>query len=292
LLTHQADSYFVATLPASGTYYVRLADTQRQGGPEYGYRLRLSVARPDFHLLVAPSTIIVSAGGTAVVTATVVRRDGFAGDVVLALNDAPAGFIVNGGVVPAGQNTVRLTITAPPAPAKVPVDLEIEGRAVIGGRTVKHLAVPAEDMMQAFAYRHLVATDGLRASVLARGQSRVQASVQSPQPIKVPTGGIAPVRVTVPPGYRTFGKIELELSEPPDGIGVRDLSIGSDSLSFVITADPAKAKTGMKGNLIVNVSGVRVLPANAPNAAAAARQRIAIGTLPAIPFEITPPPPR
>jgi len=288
LLTHQADSYVLATLPAAGTYYVRLGDTQRQGGAEFSYRLRVSPARQDFTLLVSPSTIIVPGGGNAVVTATIVRHDGFAGDVVLGLKDAPGGFIVNGGVVPAGQDKVRLTVTAPPGAARGPVDYELEGRATIGGKPVTHRAVPTEDMMQAFAYRHLVATDGLRASIIARGQTRVQSALQTAQPIRIAVGGSAPVRVTIPPGYRTFEKVELELSEPPDGISVRDLSLGFDGATFVIVADRDKAKAGVKGNLIVNVSGVRMPLPNAPNANAAARQRQTIGTLPAIPIEITP----
>jgi hypothetical protein len=99
------------------------------------------------------------------------------------------------------------------------------------------------------------------------------------------------VQVRIPPGYRTFEKVELELSEPPDGVSLKDLSLGFDGASFVIQTDSSKVKTGLRGNLIVNVSGVRPPPANAPNAqrlAAAARQRVTIGTLPAIPFEIVP----
>ena len=57
LRTHHADSLIRFTLPADGTYYVRLGDAQYQGGPEYAYRLRLSEPRPDFELRVAPSCI-------------------------------------------------------------------------------------------------------------------------------------------------------------------------------------------------------------------------------------------
>jgi hypothetical protein len=94
--------------------------------------------------------------------------------------------------------------------------------------------------------------------------------------------------VATPPGYRTFEKVELELSEPPDGISVKDLSLGFDGADFVIQTDGSKVKAGLRGNLIVNVSGERVPPANAQRPAAAARQRVTIGTLPAIPFEIIP----
>ncbi len=58
--------------------------------------------------------------------------------------------------MPADQDQVRLTLTAPPTPPRTPVELRLEGRAMIGGREVVRPAVPAEDMMQAFSYHHLV----------------------------------------------------------------------------------------------------------------------------------------
>ena len=79
LLTHHADSRVEVTLPEAGRYFVRIADTQRHGGPEYGYRLRLGPREPDFALRIVPSTINVRAGGTVTLTAYAVRRDGFAG---------------------------------------------------------------------------------------------------------------------------------------------------------------------------------------------------------------------
>ena len=48
---------------------------------------------------------------------------------------------------------------------KRPVNLVIEGRATIGDREVVHEAVPAEDRMQAFLWRHLVPAEDLKALV-------------------------------------------------------------------------------------------------------------------------------
>ena len=57
LNTHHADSYLMVKLPADGTYYVHLGDIARNGGEEYGYRLRISPPRPDFALRVVPSSV-------------------------------------------------------------------------------------------------------------------------------------------------------------------------------------------------------------------------------------------
>ncbi len=87
-------------------------------------------------------------------TAFAVRKDGFAGDIVLSLKDAPGGFTLSGGVVPAGQDKVRLTLTAPPAPMKTPMSLEIEGRALVEGKTVVHWARRSES--DPFAARKVI----------------------------------------------------------------------------------------------------------------------------------------
>ncbi len=42
LETHHADSYLRFKLPADGTYYIHICDIQRQSGPQYAYRLRIS----------------------------------------------------------------------------------------------------------------------------------------------------------------------------------------------------------------------------------------------------------
>jgi hypothetical protein len=57
-----------------------------------------------------------------------------------------------------------------------------------------------------------------------------------------------------------------------------------EGVAVTLRADPAKVKAGLKGNLIVDAFMER-----APNPGAtpkAARTRVPLGTLPAIPFEI------
>jgi hypothetical protein len=156
LLTHQADSYLRASLPARGTYDLHIGDAQHKGGPEYGYRLRISRPRPDFELRVTPSCVNLRAGGSAAVTVNAIRRDGFAGDIMLNLSGAPPGCTLAGKRVAAGQNVLKTTITATTATAVGVVPIRLEGKATIDGQPVVRAAIPAEDMMQAFFYRHLV----------------------------------------------------------------------------------------------------------------------------------------
>ena len=170
LTTHHADSLLSATLPADGTYYLALGDAQHKGGPAYGYRLRISPPEPDFELRVVPSSVNVRAGATATLTVYALRKDGFSDEIALTLKDAPSGFTLSGGRVPAGQDQVKLTLKAPPTPTKEPLSLCVEGRAVIQGRQIVRAAVPADDMMQAFFYRHLVPAKDLKVAVIPRAK--------------------------------------------------------------------------------------------------------------------------
>jgi hypothetical protein len=160
------------TLPADGEYRLRLGDTQQAGGGAYGYRLRIGPPRPDFELRVVPSTVNARAGATVPLTVYALRKDGFCEDITLELKDPPGGFTLSGGWVPAGQDQVRLTLTVPSAPAQERVRLGLEGRAMIDGREVRRPAVPAEDMTQAFVYRHVVPADDLMVAITGRRWAR------------------------------------------------------------------------------------------------------------------------
>ena len=223
---------------------------------------------------------------TVPITVHAVRKDGFSGDIALALKGAPKGFTLIGGLLPTGQDEVRLTLTVPPQPRPEPLSLSLEGRAAIQGHQVSRMAVPAEDMMQAFAYRHLVPASDLKVAVRRGAILRDPIKVSSPEPLEIPAGGTARFQVhlpTLPSNLLT--KVRYELSEPPEGVELRNASPGRDGTEIVLHCDAAKAKPGLKGNLIVGISAERVAqPAN--GSPQANRQRVSLGTLPAVPFEI------
>ncbi len=284
LTTHHADSYLRVTLPAEGTYYVGLRDAQHKGGPEYGYRLRLSEPRPDFELRVTPSSVNIRGGTSTPLTVYALRKDGFTDAIKLALEAAPEGLRLSGGLVPAGQDQVRITVSAPSIRMEEPFHLSIEGRAMIQGREVRRSAVPAEDMMQAFAYRHLVPATELMATLVGRRMPRNPIDVLSEMPVRIPNGGTVRVRVRAPL-TSPQGRICFELNEPPEGIAIQSSSSTREGSEMVLHSDPAKVKTGLRGNLIVHVLTEAIPRSDNPQAKGNIR-RTPIGTLPAIPFEV------
>jgi hypothetical protein len=286
LLTHQADSYIRATLPATGTYYISIGDAQRKGGAEYAYRLRISPPRPDFELLVTPSAINGGRGMSIPITVHALRKDGFSGEIAVGLKDAPQGLALDGAVVPSGQDRVRMTVTIPPAaPLADPVSLKLEGRATIQGREVRHAARAAEEMMQAFAYHHLVPADDLKLAITRRAVFRSPVRIPGGQTLRIPAGGSVriPVQVLLSPN-NAITKLDFELSEPPEGLDLRPQPAGG-SAGMVLQCDAAKVKPGLQGNLIVNLVGERTV-APAKGTARPTTQRVQLGALPAMPFEI------
>ncbi|MCP4589919.1 MAG: hypothetical protein GY842_04185, partial [bacterium] len=143
-----------------------LGDTTRSGGKEYTYRLRISAPRPDFALRVVPSGggMRSKSGGAASVY--VIRKDGFEGDIMLNLKDPPEGFTSWNIKLPAGKEMVRYGMkTSLRSTEFEPVYLEIQGAARIGDKRVVREAVPSEDRMQAFLWRHLLPAEDLCVTV-------------------------------------------------------------------------------------------------------------------------------
>jgi hypothetical protein len=281
LLTHQADSRIIYRFPARGAYYLQLADTQQNGGPDYTYRLRIGRPRPDFELRVAPASINLRTGRTIPVTVLLIRRDGFDGPVTLRIKDGPPGLALGGGTIPAGTDTVRVSLTAPPEPIAEPRKFLLEGEASIDGRTVRHAGVPAEDMMQAFAWHRLVPAQAAMLCVIGNDRRKPLWSPQENR-LRISVGGTALLRFAVPPG-QAGNQIQLTLSDPPDGIGIAEVNQAGGFIQVRFSADQ-KVKPGLAGNLIVEASALK--PINAADPQPKSRHPAPLGILPAIPFEV------
>lgn len=274
LVTHHADSRVEATLPQTGAYRIVLRDTQHHGGAEYGYRLRVSAPRPDFELRVTPATLNARAGGSVPLTVHALRRDGFDGEIALGLIDAPGGVALSGARIPAGQERIQLTLTVSSAHGRQPQVLKIAGRAQIDDRMVYRIATPAEDMMQAFAYQHLVPARELVMLAATRGiglrtsESKIELAPDSQAIVHLRSVGL-----------RSTDILQVELLDPPPGIRIVSTKPTFDGIKVTLACD-ARA-TPSAGNLIFAGSYLR----SGENERNRSR-RSQIGCSPAIPFEI------
>jgi hypothetical protein len=209
------------------------------------------------------------------------RKDGFTGDIALSLKGAPPGFRISGGWVPAEQEKIRFTLTVPGGVEAGPVRLSLEGRAAIQGQEVSRVALPSDDMIQAFAYHHLVTAEEWVVAVAAGGRSRGRLRLLGQGPLRLPAGGTEEIRFNIP--RRLMSQIQMKLNDPPEGIVIDKISPGRGSVSIRFRADGEKITKDLKGNLIIDISTERSIRSK-DGKASPQKRTIPLGTLPAIPF--------
>lgn len=169
LNTHHADSYIRATLPSNGVYTVHLREAQHRGGEKYVYRLRISPPRPDFELRTATSRLSFRNSKSVSIGVHILPRDGFASPVEFMLKDPPPGYELSRKIQSASltvtQSVAWLSVRTTLDGTNEPVRLTIAGVATNAGHRIVRRAVPAEDRMQAFLWRHLAPAEDLKAIV-------------------------------------------------------------------------------------------------------------------------------
>ena len=136
LVTHQADSYFNYKLPSTGTYYLHIGDVQNNGGNDYAYQLRISQPMPDFELFVTPSGMTIPNGGSAVINVSVIRKEGFNGEILLALKDTLSGIKLDGALIPGDKDQIRLTISLADTVNQRLITPQLTGTAIVANTTL------------------------------------------------------------------------------------------------------------------------------------------------------------
>ena len=218
--THHADSYLMTNLPADGTYFVHIGDTAQHSGEDYGYRLRLSAPQPDFELRVVPSSASLALKSAATVSVYAVRKDGFSGPIKLYLKNPPPEFSASPVVIAANQTLAKFTIKSGPTPTSEPVRLVVSGTGTLGTQQAERDAVPAEDQMQAFLWRHLVPASDLPVLVYDPKVLPVPKRVAPVRPLTaeeltlVVVGPPAPAAGATPPATAAPGATPLPAGKP------------------------------------------------------------------------------
>jgi hypothetical protein len=287
LLTHHADSRLSVTLPGTGPYSLHLRDAQRKGGADFIYRLYIRPPVPDFVLRVVPSCIIARPGATVPITVHALRRN-YDGDIELSLVDPPAGFGLSGTVVPGGVEKIRMTLTVPPTATTKPVVLEMDGRSVRDRSQrvrISRPVVPAESMMQAFLWLQVVPAE--QWAVVLSGKPATKPPLRFPpiDRIKLKAGETTLLGARLTGKRPTAKDLRVELSAPPDGITVKEVSVEPPGLVVVLAADADSVEPGLRGNLIF-AAFRESTPAPTEAAPSPAPRRTSLGFLPAIPFEV------
>jgi hypothetical protein len=237
LLVHHLDSRLVYTFPAAGDYVLRIKDVQRNAGEDYAYRLTIAPPRPDFALLVSPDNPRLGRGDTAVLTLKAIRKDGFGGEIRVAARDLPQGFTASEAIVPAGQDTARMTITAPGGGPAGIVTLALAGTGVLGQQPLVRPVQPAEEIMQAFSIKHNVPTQELTAAVVEPSLLVLATSVPPERPLEVRREGEMQVVIKATRLGDAKGPVALSLDSPPGWLTVKPspAAIPADKQELTLT---------------------------------------------------------
>ena len=126
------DAALSFTAPQDGTFRVEVRDLGGHGGPRHFYRLRATRAEPDYALTVTADRFTLTPGKPVEIPVTVDRRNGFDGEVEVAVEGLPEGVtaapVKSSGA--AGKSvTLRLEAKAGAAPAAFRVVGKVAGRA-------------------------------------------------------------------------------------------------------------------------------------------------------------------
>jgi len=280
LLTHHADSRIFYTFSAAGDYVLKMRDVQGKGGREYAYSLVIAPPQPDFALRTTPDNPRAAAGDSAVLTVTAIRKDGFDVPIRIAVEDLPPGFIASFAEIPAGQDKVAMTITAPAGAAPGLFIPSVIGRGVMNGKEVVHQALGAEEAMQAFSYKSLVVSEESALAVMDAGPFALALANVIEKPMEIAVGADLDVPIKVIRHDNAKGSIALKAILQPGGVQVRSAQIPADKDAGSCTISVPSARQNLAGitaNIIV--TGVMRIG-----------KETVTRTLPAIPIHIIPAP--
>lgn len=92
------------TAPADGRYVVEVRDVHLRGGPQYPYFLQITKSQPQFELYLDTDKTQICPGGSAAIFVRVERKNGFKGEVQLAIEGLPYGVTASCGRILADKS--------------------------------------------------------------------------------------------------------------------------------------------------------------------------------------------
>ncbi len=258
-ITHHSDSFISFKAPKAGTYFARIRDIQGKGGPAFGYRLRISNPMPDFEVFALPAGVLVPKGESGSITLRVIRKEGFKGSIrVFPSHESPA-FKLENAVIPDGKNEIKAGFSFSGGPEGSALPLDLMAGSTNGNAIVIHHVTASEELMQAFAWKHIVPANSIQ--VAAGKEMPFNFSFDS-----APEGGIeltqgkeAKFTIKISRKGDFAEPINLALLAPPEGVSLRGSFINAkkDSFEAALRAD-FKAKPGPETILIQGVAAVPV----------------------------------
>jgi hypothetical protein len=219
-----ADSRLDFVAPRDADYIVHLKDIRSLEGPDFGYRLTLGDANPDYKLAVSPENPNIPQGGSIPVTVSADRLQGYKGPIEIEVKGLPKGVTAGPCAIPSGQDsTVIILSAAQTAPVESHATaIKVIGRAQVNGHTVEREAnqgaplqlasvIPPPDVVVTTDTREIPIEPGKEIKVTLRVnrqngfKGRVPCNVENlPPGVRIVNVGLNGVLVTEAQTSRTF----------------------------------------------------------------------------------------
>jgi hypothetical protein len=100
--------------PADGTYAIEIGDLLQRGGPAFVYFLKITRPEPEFHLFLDTDKTELAPGTSGVIFVNSVPKNGFVGEISLAVEGLPEGVTAFCDRIPANHRDGCIILTASP----------------------------------------------------------------------------------------------------------------------------------------------------------------------------------
>lgn len=217
-----SDSRLNFTVPADGSYLIRITDSRGFGGEDHAYRLIAREARPDYRAVVIGANPTVPVGSGIAFTVTANRIDGFDGPITIDIANLPPGITVSSPlIIEAGHTEAKGVLYAAadaPAPtAENQAKTVVTSRATIDGKEVTR------------------EVNSLGTIKLAAKPKLLVTMIPEPMPATASAAN-QPLEITITPGQTTTARLKLDrnghtdlasfdIENLPHGIIVADLGL-------------------------------------------------------------------
>jgi hypothetical protein len=257
------------------------------------YRLVIRHASPDFALVAVPASplpdpkdsrdvplwsTLLRRGGTTPITVVASRRDNYAGDIRLEVENLPAGVFAGPATIPAGTTlgTILLTARADAAPWAGPI--HIRGVATIDEKPVSHDARPATVALSTYDAQAKTTVVRSRLSeevaiaVIDAEPSPLTIAVPATQPsLEVTTGGKLSIPLQLKRAADLAAPTTFKLAGHPLLAGFKETTADPKADSSKLELDLAQIKLPPGEYTLHAEAQAKLKYANNPEAAKAAQ---------------------
>ncbi|OWK39164.1 pre-peptidase [Fimbriiglobus ruber] len=281
--THADSRIETWTAPSSGRFVVEVRDAHFRGGPAFVYFLKVTRPVPSFVLELDTDKTLLTPGTTAVIFARVTRKNGFDGEVQLAIDGLPPGVTAKCGRVLAAGRDGCILLTAAADAKLAAANVRVTGTAADLAPVVAVVAGSATTPVTTAATAKLTATAQPLQEIYMPGGGRYHypvethaVSVGDPRDIRAVK--LSTTDVVLKPGESKRIEVTIERAAgfkqnvTLDTVYQHLGSIWGDSLPPGVTIDEKASLTTLSGGAVK----AHITLKAAPDAKPVEKQQIAI----------------